>query len=67
MTQDNTAHSQRKWYDSAHASLCLLGSYLRQIGFFKPLEQRVKIQQKVLKYWRSSSIGDHGEKCGARY
>ena len=50
MTQDNTTGSQRKWYDSGHASLCLLGTYLRQIGFFKPLEQRVKIEQKVLKY-----------------
>jgi hypothetical protein len=50
MTQDNTTGSQRKWYDSGHASLCLLGTDLRQIGFFKPLEQRVKIEQKVLKY-----------------
>lgn len=41
---------QWKWYDSAHASLCLLGTYLRQIGFFTPLEQRIHIQQKVLKY-----------------
>jgi hypothetical protein len=40
----------RKWYDSGHASLCLLGTYLRQISFFKPLEQQVKIEQKVLKY-----------------
>jgi hypothetical protein len=50
MTQGTTARTPRKWYDSSHASLCLLGSYLRQLGFFKPLEQRVKIEQKVLKY-----------------
>ena len=50
MTQDNTVHSQRKWYDSAHASLCLLGVHLRRIDFFVPLEQRIKIHQKVLKY-----------------
>lgn len=50
MHQDNTTVGQRKWYDSGHASLCLLGSYLRSIDFFVPLEQRVKIQQKVLKY-----------------
>ena len=30
--------------------MCLLGTYLRQISFFKPLEQQVKIEQKVLKY-----------------
>jgi len=40
----------RKWFDSAHASLCLLGSYLGLIGFFKPLEEKVKLKQKVLKY-----------------
>ena len=50
MHQDNTAVGQRKWYDSAHASLCLLGTYLCQLDFFKPLEEHVKIQQKVLKY-----------------
>jgi hypothetical protein len=41
---------QRKWFASAHASLCLLGSYLRLVGFFKPLEDNVKVKQKVLKY-----------------
>ena len=40
----------RKWFDSAHASLCLLGSYLLLIGLFKPLEDKVKLKQKVLKY-----------------
>ena len=50
MSEDNTATTQRKWHESAHASLCLLGTYLCQIGFFKPLEDHVQIEQKVLKY-----------------
>ena len=50
MQQHNTTAPQRKWYDSAHSSLCVLGRYLRQIGFFAPLEQRMQIRQKVLKY-----------------
>src|SRR5215469_9764304 len=50
MHQDTSAVGQRKWYDSAHASLCLLGTYLCQLEFFKPLEEQVKIQQKVLTY-----------------
>jgi len=48
MFQDNT--NARIWHDSAHASLCALGVYLRRIGFFRPLEQRVHLSQKVLKY-----------------
>jgi hypothetical protein len=31
--------SQPKWYDTGHASLCVLGKYLQQIGFFEPLER----------------------------
>ena len=50
MQQNNTLGSPQKWYDSVHASLCLLGTYLRAIGFFEPLERRVHLQQKVLKY-----------------
>ena len=50
MHQHNTLGSPQKWYDSGHASLCVLGKYLRQIGFFEPLERRVHIEQKVLKY-----------------
>lgn len=50
MPQDNTAPPARVWYDSAHASLCLLGTYLRRIGFFAPLEGHLQIQQKTLKY-----------------
>jgi hypothetical protein len=50
MHQNNMQTSQQKWYDSGHASLCVLGKYLRQIGFFDPVERRVHIEQKVLKY-----------------
>jgi hypothetical protein len=50
MHQHNTVVSHQKWFDSGHASLCVLGKYLRQIGFFDPVERRVHIEQKVLKY-----------------
>jgi hypothetical protein len=40
----------RVWYNSAHASLCVLGTYLRRTGFFAPLEAQVQIKQKTLKY-----------------
>jgi hypothetical protein len=50
MSQDTIPAPTRTWYDSTHASLCLLGSYLRHTGFFLPLEERVQIQQKALKY-----------------
>jgi hypothetical protein len=50
MVQGSTIRQERTWQDSAHASLCLLGSYLRRTNFFMPLETGVKIQQKVLKY-----------------
>jgi hypothetical protein len=38
------------WFDSSHASLCALGAYLRQIDFFGPLEARLHLKQKVVKY-----------------
>ena len=50
MQHHNTSSPQRTWYESGHASLCLLGMYLRRRGFFQPLEAHVKIEQKVLKY-----------------
>lgn len=50
MEQHNTPLPVHVWYDSAHASLCVLGSYLRRTGFFAPLEAQVQIQQKTLKY-----------------
>ncbi len=50
MCKHTTAGPARKWYDSAHASLCMLGAYLRAVAFFRPIEEGVKIKQKVLKY-----------------
>src|SRR5512142_939697 len=50
MMQDNMNAQHRLWHDSAHASLCVLGAHLHRIHFFKPLEQRMQIRQKVLKY-----------------
>ena len=50
MQHHNTFPTQRTWYESGHASLCLLGVHLRRMGLFKPLEAHVKIGQKVLKY-----------------
>ena len=49
MSQDNTP-TQRRWYESSHASLCLLGSYFQSQHFFQPLETRVHLHQKTLKY-----------------
>ncbi len=50
MEQCSGGARERKWYDSGHASLCLLGCYLRQIGFFRPLEEGLRLKQKVVKY-----------------
>ncbi len=50
MDQCNGGGRERKWYDSRHASLCLLGWYLGQIGFFRPFEEGIRLQQKVVKY-----------------
>jgi hypothetical protein len=41
---------ERKWYDSAYASLCGLGAYLQRTGFVAPLEAEVQLHQKVLRY-----------------
>ena len=50
MSKHSTRSSERVWYESAHASLCVLGAHLRREDFFAPLEERVQIKQKVLKY-----------------
>jgi hypothetical protein len=50
VAKGSRARRRRKWHDSAHASLCLLGFYLRLTGFFRPLEEGVRLKQKVLKY-----------------
>lgn len=50
MSQNNTTAPVRVWHDSAHASLCVLGSYLRRTDFFAPLERQLQMHQKTLKY-----------------
>jgi hypothetical protein len=50
MGKGNLVTMERKWYDSSHASLCALGTYLRQIDCFRPLEEQVNLDQKVLRY-----------------
>jgi hypothetical protein len=50
MIQENTSPDARVWHESNHASLCLLGSYLQNNGFFQPWEARLHLQQKALKY-----------------
>src|SRR5689334_3698482 len=50
MRQHSREGRVRTWHDSAHASLCLLGWYLRRIGFFEPLERGLTLHQKVLAY-----------------
>ncbi len=50
MSQHTISAHAHAWHDSAHASLCLLGAYLRQTGFFLPLEEFVQIQQKTIKF-----------------
>jgi hypothetical protein len=50
MQYRNTSAPRRTWNESGHASLCLLGVYLRRMDFFQPLEAHVKMKQKVLKF-----------------
>lgn len=50
MEQGNRVARERKWYDSSHASLCVLGTYLRQRGFLARLEHGLMLRQKVVKY-----------------
>jgi hypothetical protein len=49
MAHDTIRHEQ-KWHESSHASLCLLGSYFQRQHFFQPLETRLHLPQKTLKY-----------------
>lgn len=46
----HTTRPQFTWQESGHASLCLLGSYLQSRDFFQPLEARLHIHQKALRY-----------------
>ncbi len=50
MQYRNTSAPRRTWHESGHASLCLLGVYLRRMDFYQPLEAHVKMKQKVLKF-----------------
>lgn len=53
MAKPTTARSDqphRRWVASPHASLCLLGAYLRRVDLLGPLESTLKIRQKVVKF-----------------
>src|ERR671928_292651 len=50
MSQHTPSSPERIWFESSHASLCALGAYLRQIDFFGPLEARLHLKQKVVRY-----------------
>src|SRR5438105_2721261 len=50
MAHPTTPSRDRVWHDSSHASLCLLGTHLRAIGFFQELEAGITIRQKALRY-----------------
>ena len=50
MPEHTIPTSTRVWYESPHASLCLLGRYLRHMGFFASLEAHIQIKQKTIKY-----------------
>jgi hypothetical protein len=56
--QRNTLVSQQKWYVSAHASLCFIGTYVRQIGFFEPLERRFPSGAKSAQIHPGPEAGD---------
>jgi hypothetical protein len=53
---------------SARASLCALGEYLRRRCFFAPLQEQVKMAQKVVKYRPIDNRLDGllGMRCGAK-
>ncbi len=56
MKQGSKRGNGRKWFDSSHASLCVLGGFLRTIGFFRPLEEQVIIKQKVRRYTPAAKL-----------
>src|SRR5712692_4034570 len=56
MDEGSGARQQRKWFDSGHASLCLLGAYLRRTGFFQTLADGIKLKQKALKYTPAQKV-----------
>jgi hypothetical protein len=56
MRKDNGRSRGRKWHDSAHASLCLLGWYLRHVGILDCLAAGITIHQKALKYTSAQKL-----------
>lgn len=56
MCKDSGRSGGRKWHDSAHASLCLLGWYLRHVGFLDGLAEGITIGQKALKYTSAQKV-----------
>src|SRR5919202_1458525 len=50
MSDHTPARPERASFESSHASLCALGTYLRQLDCFAPLEARVHLNQKSCKY-----------------
>jgi hypothetical protein len=50
MDERTGEHRQRKWFDSGHATLCLLGTALRRHGILQALELGLHLKQKTLKY-----------------
>ncbi len=42
MGQGSQAGRERKWYDSPHARLCVLGSSVRGTGVLRSLEAGIK-------------------------
>lgn len=50
MKQHNRRARERKWFDSGHARLCLLGSYRRRPGFVQALAEQGHRRQKVRRY-----------------
>jgi hypothetical protein len=56
VAQDSTRDSSSHWFDSGHASLCLLGAHLRRTGFLAPLEEALAIKQKALKFTPAQKV-----------
>jgi hypothetical protein len=62
------AMAQATILQSARASLCVLGEYLRRHAFFAPLYQHIQIPQKTIKYRPVDKLLDAlvGRLCGAK-
>lgn len=47
-----------KAYFSSHASLAAIGRKVKKLKVFEPIEQKVKIAQKIVKYSPSEKLLD---------